>query len=390
MKAYLDCGSTTPVHPEVVSEMKRFLTEEFGHPLFLYRIGVEAAEAVERAKERISETVGARSGEVVFTSGATEANDLAIRGVAHANRKRGRHIITTRVENPSVLKVCERLEQEGFRVDYLPVDGEGFVDPVEVEEKLKEETVLVSIANVNDEIGTIQNIEEIGKIVREQKNKVYFHVNAAAGYGKVPVDVERVGIDLLSLSAHKIHGPKGVGALCVREGTEIEPVNYGYVSLSGLRPGTENIPGIMGFAKAAELAFSEFDSHEKHMRKLQNRLMDGIEEKIPHVQLHGPRGDRRSPANVNYSFKGVEGESVLLRLDMNGVAVATGSACSTRKLEPSHVLTAIGVNPVVAHGAIRFTYTWMTGEEEVEHALGVLPKVVEDLRRISPIKPEEL
>jgi cysteine desulfurase len=390
MRAYLDNGSTTRVHPEVLEEMARYLTEDFGHPTFLYTLGQRSADAVEKARETIAGTLGAEAGEIVFTSGATEANDIAIRGVAYANRRRGMHLITTRVENPSVLRICERLEREGFRIEYLPVDREGFVDPNLLLEKLREETTLVSIANVSDEIGTIQPLEEIGKILREQKHKVYFHVNAAAGYARVPIDVEKLEADLMSLSAHKIHGPKGTGALFVREGTEIEPIDFGYVSLFGLRPGTENIPGIAGFGKAVELAFSDFEGHVRHMRRLRDKLMAGIEERIPHVVLHGPRGDGRSPANANYSFKGVEGESVLLRLDMDGIAVATGSACSTRKLEPSHVLTAIGVKPEVAHGAIRFTLTWLTAEEEIDYTLEVLPRVIGDLRRISPVKPEEM
>lgn len=390
MKAYLDCGSTTWTHPQVVQEMRKYMEEDFGHPIFLYELGTRAAAAVDRAREVVAHSIGGKPEEIVFTSGATEANDIALRGVAYANRNRGRHIITTKVENPSVLRVCERLEKEGFKVDYLPVDSEGFVNPKTVEEKLTNETILVSIGNVNDEIGTIQNVEEIVKIVKERNQHTYFHVNAAAGYARVPIDVGRMGVDLLSISAHKIHGPKGAGALYVREGTRIEPIDYGYISLSALRPGTENIPGIMGFAKAVELAFDHFDAHIAHMRKLQARLMQGIEDKIPHVVLHGPRGEKRSPANVNYSFKGIEGESILLRLDMHGIAVATGSACSTRKLEPSHVLSAIGVKPEVAHGAIRFTFTWLTEEKEIDHALEVLPRVIEDLRRISPIKPEEM
>jgi len=272
MKAYLDCGSTTRVHPEVLKEMSGFFTESFGHPIFLYSLGTKSAEAVERSQKIIAETIGAKPNEIIFTSGATEANDIALRGVAYANRSRGKHIVTTRIENPSVLRVCERLEKEGFEVDYLPVDREGFVDLQVVVEKIKDETILVSIANVNDEIGTIQEIEKIGKIIKERNPKTYFHVNAAAGYARVSVDVEKSRVDLLSLSAHKIHGPKGMGALYVREGTEIEPIDFGYISLFGLRPGTENVPGIVGFAKAAELAFSDFEGHVKHMRKLRDKL----------------------------------------------------------------------------------------------------------------------
>lgn len=390
MKAYLDNGTTTPVAKEVVEAMLPYFTERFGHPIFLYSLGQEAADSIERAQATIARTVNAKPGEIIFTSSATEANDLAIRGIAHANRARGDHIITTKIENPSVLRVCEELEKEGFKVDYLPVDSQGFVDVDKLAAAITDRTVLVSVANVNDEIGTIEPIEEIGKLLRERENKIYFHVDAATGYARVPIDVERMGIDLMSLSAHKIHGPKGVGALYIRKDTSIDPIIYGYISLFTLKPGTENVPGIVGFGKAAELAFDGFERHVGHMRKLRDKLMAGIEERVPHVVLHGPRGDKRSPANVNYSFKGVEGESVLLHLDLNGISVATGSACSTRKLEPSHVLTAIGVKPEVAHGATRFTLSRYNTDEEIGYVLDVVPRVIENLRKISPIKPEEL
>ena len=389
MKVYLDNGSTTRVANEVLEAMLPYFVEEIGHPIFIYSLGQAAADAVERSQKIIAKTLNANQEEIVFTSGATESNDIAIRGTAYANKKSGNHIITTKVENPSVLRTCERLEKEGFKVDYLNVDPQGFVNVEQLEGKINENTILVSVAHVNDEIGTIEPIEEIGKILDEQKHKIYFHVNAAASYARVPLDVKRMKIDLLSISAHKIHGPKGVGALYVREGTKIEPINYGYISLFPLRPGTENVPGIVGFAKAAELAFDNFDAQVEKMRKLRDRLMVGIEERIPHVVLHGPRGEKRSPANVNYSFKYVEGESVVLHLDLNGISAATGSACSTRKLEPSHVLTAIGVRPEIAHGAIRFTLSRYNTEQEIDYVLEVLPKVIDGLRKISPIKPGE-
>lgn len=389
MRVYLDNGTTTPVAPEVVEAMLPYFTEKFGHPVFPYSLGQEAADAVERAQEIIARSINARPEEVVFTSGATQANDMAIRGVAYANRNRGRHLITTKVENPSVLRVCERLEKEGFRVDYLPVDAEGFVDTAELEKRLSDETILVSVANVNDEIGTIEPVEEIGEILRERQRRIYFHVNAAAGYGRVEVDVKKIGADLVSLSAHKIHGPKGVGALYVAEGTPIEPVYFGYISLFNLRPGTENIPGIVGFGRAVELMMENFERDVAHMTRLRDRLISGFEE-IPHTLINGPRGKKRSPANVSCSFKGLEGESMMLHLDLNGISVATGSACSTTKLEPSHVLTAIGLKAAVAHGTIRFTLSRYNTEEEIDYTLSVVPRVVEQLRRISPVKPEQL
>ena len=387
MKAYLDNGTTTQVAKEVLDAMVPYFTEKFGHPIFVYSLGQEAADSVEKAQKIIANTVNAKPGEIIFTSGATEANDFAIRGITYANKKSGDQIITTKIENPSVLRVCEKLEKEGFKVDYLDVDSQGFVNLNQLRELISEKTVLVSAMHVNDEIGAIESIEEIGKILREQDHKIYFHVNAAASYARVPIDVERMNIDALSISAHKIHGPKGIGALYLREGTPIEPITYGYISLFTLKPGTENVPAIVGFGKAAELAFNGFDKHVEHTRRLRDKLMAGIEEKIQYVVLHGPRGNKRSPANVNYSFKYVEGESVLLHLDLNGISVATGSACSTRKLEPSHVLTAIDVKPEVAHGAIRFTLSRYNTSEEIDYVLEVLPRVIENLRKISPIKP---
>ncbi len=389
MRAYLDNGATTPVAKEVVETMLPYFTERFGHPTFLYSLGQDAADAVDQSQKTIARTINAKPGEILFTSGATEANDIALRGVVYANRKRGNHIITTKIENPSILRTCERLEGEGFKIDYLPVDGEGFVDVSKLKEKLNDKTILVSVANVNDEIGTIEPVEEIGKLLRDQKEKIYFHVNAAAGYARVPFDVEQIGADLVSLSAHKIHGPKGVGALYIREGTPVEPVSYGYISLFKLKPGTENIPGIVGFGKAAELAFDGFERHTNHMKKLRDKLISGFE-RVPYSVINGPRGDKRSPANASCSFKGLEGESMLMHLDLNGISVATGSACSTTKLEPSHVLTAIGIKPEVAHGTIRFTLSRYNTEEEIDYTLEVVPRVVEQLRKISPVKPEEL
>ncbi|MEM2843090.1 MAG: cysteine desulfurase family protein [Candidatus Bathyarchaeia archaeon] len=387
MKVYLDNGSTTPVLKEVVEAMLPYFTEKYGHPLFIYSLGRESYDAVEAAKEIIANTVNASPEGVIFTSSGTEANDIAIRGVAYANKMKGNHIITTKIENPSVLRVMEALEKEGFKVDYLNVDKEGFVDLNQLKEKLSDKTILVSVMHVNDEIGTIEPIKAIGETLKTLKSKVYFHVDAAASYGKVPIDFEDMNIDLLSISAHKIHGPKGVGALIIREDVKITPTQHGYISLFNLKPGTENVPGIVGFSKAAELAFKDFNSNTAYMVKLRDKLIKGIQETIPDVILHGPIGDKRSPANVNFSFKYVEGESIMLHLDLRGIAVATGSACSTRKLEPSHVLTAIGVKPEIAHSSIRFTLSKLNTEEEINYALKELSEVIENLRGISPIKP---
>lgn len=386
MEVYLDNGSTTPVDKRVVEAMEPYFTEKYGHPLFIYSQGKKANETVKEASDFLGNTVNAKGDNVVFTSGATEANDLALRGVARAKKKEGNHIITSEIENPSVLRICEKLEESGFDVDYLDVDEKGFINLDRLNELVSKKTILVSVGHVSDEIGTIEPLKEIGEIIEDKNPSAYFHTNAAASYGRIPVDLRGTNLDLISLSAHKIHGPKGVGALITGENVEIEPINYGYLSLSDLRPGTENVPGIVGFRKAAELSFKRFDRKVTRLRTLRNRLMDGIENEIPEVILHGPKGKKRSPANVNYSFKHIEGESIMIHLDIRGISVATGSACATRKLEPSHVLTAIGVDPVTAHGAIRFTLSRMNTEEEIDYTLEVLPEIVKKLRELSPMK----
>ncbi|KXB03228.1 hypothetical protein AKJ45_02175 [candidate division MSBL1 archaeon SCGC-AAA261F19] len=386
MRAYLDNGNTTPVDKRVVEAMKPYFTEKFGHPLFIYSEGKEANEAVENASEYIASTVGSRDGVVTFTSGVTEASDLALRGAVRARKNEGNHIITSEIENPSVLRVCEELEKRGFEVDYLGVDEKGFIDLEELKSLVRGETILVSIAHVSDEIGTIEPIKDIGEIIKDKNPSTYFHADIAASYGRVPFDMEKAKVDMVSLGAHLIHGPKGVGALIAGDKIELEPVNYGYLSLSKIRPGTENVPGIVGFKKAAEVSFEDFDSKVERIRSLRDKLISKIESTISKTVLHGARGDQRSPANVNFSFKNIEGESIMMHLDMRGISVATGSACATRKLEPSHVLTAIGVDPVVAHGAIRFTLSRMNTEEEIDYTLEVLPKVVKKLRKMSPMK----
>lgn len=287
MKVYLDNGNTTPVDRRVVDAMEPYFTEKYGHPLFIYSQGKEAHEAVESAKDYIAGTVGAEGYSVTFTSGGTEANDLALRGVANANRNSREHIITSNIETPSVLRICEELEGRGFHVDYLDVDEDGFVDLDQLRELISEETILVSIGHVSDEIGTVQPISKIGEIIREKNPDVLFHSNAAFSYGQIPFSVREAKVDLLTITAHKLHGPKGVGALISREGIDIEPVNYGYLSMSELRPGTENVPGIVGFQKAAELAFEDFEDKTEHIRVLRDRLMNGIENSISNIVLHG-------------------------------------------------------------------------------------------------------
>lgn len=387
---YLDNERTTIVAKEVIEAMLPYMNEYYGHPASLHTLGQQAYEAIEQSAETIAETINAKSDEIVFTSCGTEANDFAIRGIAYANRNRGNHIITTKIEHPSIMRITEELAKQGFKIDYLEVDKEGFIDIGQLENLLTDETILVSVMHINHEIGTIEPIKEVGKLLRERKRKIYFHVDAQSSYTKIPIDVQDFNIDLLTLSSHKIHGPKGVGALYIRQGTKIEPILKGYISVQRLRPGTENVPGIVGFAKAAEIAFAGLEKFVSHMRTLRDKLIKGIEDNIPEVLLHGPRGDKRSPSNVNFSFKYIEGESITLHLNMYGICVSTGSACASRKLEPSHVLTAIGVPPEIAHGSIMFSLSRYNTEEEIDYVLDVLPKVIGKLRSISPLTPESL
>jgi len=380
---YLDNNTTTQVASEVVEAMALYFTKEYGHPTSIHTLGLNAADALRRSKETIAKTIAANGEEIVFTSGATEADDIAIRGTAHANRSRGNHIITTKVEHPSVLRVCERLEKEGFKVDYIGVDKEGFVRLDELASKLDEKTILVSVMLVNDEIGTIEPVEQVSRLVHKRNPRSLLHVDAAAGFMRIPIDVHRMGIDLLSLSAHKVHGPKGVGALFVRSDVSVDSIGFGYTSTASLRPGTENIPGIVGFARAAQLSMQPQDI--ARMTKLRDRLIGELESTIPEALLNGPRGTGRSPNNVNFCFPYIEGESVLLHLDILGIAVSTGSSCATHKLEPSHVLTAIGVAPENSHGNIRMSLSRYNTNEDVDYALQTLPEVVENLRKMSPV-----
>ncbi len=381
---YLDNNTTTQVAPEVVETMASYFTKEYGHPTSIHTLGLNASDALRRSKETIAKTIGAKGEEIVFTSGATEGDDIAIRGAAYANRSRGNHIITTRVEHPSVLRVCEQLEKEGFRVDYVGVDKEGFVRLDELASKLDDKTILISVMLANDEIGTIEPVEQVSSLVHKTNPRILLHVDAAAGFMRVPIDVHRMGIDLLSLSAHKVHGPKGVGALFVRSDIKVNNIGFGYTSTASLRPGTENIPGIVGFARAAELGMQN-PQETVYMVKLRDRLIEEIESRIPEVLLNGPRGIERSPNNVNFCFPYIEGESILLHLDILGIAVSTGSSCATHKLEPSHVLTAIGVAPENSHGNIRMTLSRYNTEEDVDRVLQALPEVVQNLRKMSPV-----
>lgn len=372
----MDNGATTKVDDEVVKVMQEFMVNKFGNPSSLHQFGREVKNALDRSRKVIAAKINAEPEEIIFTSGGTEADNLAIKGIVYANKN---HIITSRIEHPAVLNTCKQLEKEGFRVTYLNVDENGFVDLKQLEKAIDEKTALVSIMHANNEIGTIEPIEEIGRIC--QKRKVLFHTDAVQSFTKVPINVKKMGIDLLSMSAHKIHGSKGIGALYVRKGVKINKMLYGGHQEGDIRPGTENVPGIIGFAKAVEISS---DRNIKEMIKLRDKLINTILEKIPDVRLNGSR-DKRLCNNADFSFRYVEGESLLLYLDSRGIAVSTGSACSSRSLEPSHVLTAIGLKPEVAHGSLRFTLSKYTTDEEIDYVVENLAETVEYFRKISPL-----
>jgi len=380
---YLDNATSTKVAPEVVEAMLPYFTERYAvaSSQFSHTPGLEAKEALDRARAAIASRINAQPEELVFTSGGTEANNLAIKGAAWANRKKGNHIITSKIEHLSVLHPCRSLEREGFQVTYLDVDHEGFIDLDQLEDAITDETILVSIQWVNQEVGAIQNIEEIGRLCRERG--VLFHTDAVLGLGWLPLDVQEANIDLASFSAHKLHGPKGIGGLYVRSGVKLKRLLDGGYNEFELRAGTENIPGAVGFAKAVEIFTSE---DAEYVRGLRDRLIESLLG-IEGAELNGPRdGARRHPGNVNVSFRFAEGESIILHLDMKGIAVITGSACFSRALEPSHVLLAMGYPHERAHSSIRYTLSRYNTPEELDRAVEATREVVERLRQISPMK----
>jgi cysteine desulfurase len=375
----MDHAATTPVDPRVIKTMSEFFDKNFGNASSIYRIGQEAKTALNDSHNKIAKFLGVKENEIIFTSGGTESDNLALKGVAFANRDKGRHIITSQIEHHAILHPCQWLEKQGFSVTYLPVDKFGLVSLEELEKAIRKDTILVSIMHANNEIGTIEPIEEIGKICK--KHGVYFHTDAVQTFGKIPIDMKN--IDMLSASSHKIYGPKGVGLLFVRDGVKIEPVSHGGGQENGMRSGTENISGIVGFAKAVELAKENMKSEMKRLTELGRKLTKGVLG-IPDCWLNG-HTEKRLPGNANFSFKYIEGESLVLYLDMDGIAASTGSACSTKSLKPSHVLTAIGLSHEEAHGSLRLTLGRDNSSEDVDYVLSKLPKVVENLRKMSPL-----
>jgi len=383
----MDYQAGVPTDPRVLEAMMPYFTETFGNPSSPHQFGQETKTAIDHARSKVAELIGAKKvGEVIFTSGGTESNNLAIRGVAHRNREKGDHVITTKIEHMSVINTCKSLQKEGFKVTFIPVDKYGIIDLKRLKSEINERTILVSVMYANGEIGTIEPIREIGSICHDRK--VYFHVDAVAAAGKIPIDAERENIDLLSISSNDMYGPKGVGALYIREGTGIVPVIFGGGQEKGLRSGSENIPGIVGIGKAAEIAKNEMYSESRRMVELRNRLINNIIRDIPHSYLNG-HPTERLPSNVNVRFSYIEGESLILSLDMEGVAVSSGSACTSKTLEPSHVLLAIGLAHEEAHGSLLFSFGRQTSKEDVDYVSGILPDIVKRLRAMSPLTPKE-
>ena len=380
---YMDYSATTYVKPEVLDAMMPFFTEKFGNPSSFYGISRETKMAIDKARAQVAKAINCDPNEVYFTGGGSEADNWAIKGIATAHMKKGNHIITTKIEHHAVLHTCEFLEKFGFEVTYLDVNEEGFVDLKQLEEAITDKTILVSIMFANNEIGTIQPIKEIGALCREKK--VLFHTDAVQAVGSVPVDVKEMNIDLLSLAGHKLYGPKGIGALYIRRGIRIDNLIHGGGQERGRRAGTENIPGVVGLGKAIELATENIEENRARLTVLRDKLIDGILERIPYARLNGPRGDKRLPGNSNISFEFIEGESILLSLDFEGICASSGSACTSGSLDPSHVLLAIGLPHEKAHGSLRTTLGAASTEEDVEKLLNELPPIIERLRNMSPL-----
>jgi cysteine desulfurase len=383
---YMDHAATTATHPEVVKAMLPYFTEQFGNPSSVYEIAARSKEAVAHAREQVAAALGASPREIYFTSGGTESDNWALKGVAFANQKKGTHIITTVIEHHAILHTCEWLEKHGFSVTYLPVDRYGMVDPAAVEEAITDQTILISVMTANNEIGTIQPIAEIGAIAH--KHDVLFHTDAVQAIGQVAIDVEAMQIDLLSLSGHKFAGPKGTGALYVRKSVRLDPLIHGGAQERNRRAGTENVPGIVGLGVAIERATRDIPGRTERIAGMRDRLIHELL-KVPHTRLNG-HPTRRLPNNVNVAFEYIEGESILLMLNAHGIAASTGSACSSASLDPSHVLLGCGIPAEQAHGSLRLTLGEETTEEEIERVLEIVPGIVQRLRDMSPLTPPEL
>ena len=384
---YLDNSATTQVSEEVFEEMKPYFTEVFGNPSTLYGIGRESKKALNQARQRVADAINAKPEEIIFTGGGSESDNLAIKGIAFKLAKKGKHIITTEFEHPAVKETLYFLESLDFKVTYLPVYENGIIKIEDLKEAITPETILITVMHGNNEIGTVQPIEEIGKIAREKGIK--FHTDAVQTFGKIPVDVEKLNVDLLSLSSHKINGPKGVGALYIKKGTRVTPLIHGGGQERGIRAGTENVPGIVGFGKACELASKQLDEHYEKLSSIRDELIDKVLSTIPESYLNGDK-ENRLPNLVNFRFKAIEGESLILLLDAKGYQASTGSACSSNKLEASPVLTALGLDPVDVHGSLRISLSPESDRFDVDEFVEVLSEAVSRLREMSPLWNHEV
>ena len=378
---YLDNAASTPVHEKVIDEMIPYFKEQYGNPSSIHKYGRLAQMAIQNARKRIASLINADNIEILLTSGGTESNNTAFYGIAHQNK--GKHIITSSIEHDAILEPCKHLEAEGFQITYLPVDRHGLVNPEDVEKEISSDTCLISIMFANNEVGTIQPIKEIGEIANEKK--VTFHTDAVQAVGKMPIDVKELRVDLLSMSSHKINGPKGVGALYIRKGVKIDPLILGGGQENGLRSGTENVASIVGFGKACQLAKDNMSQNQEQIRKLGRKLVFEILKEIPHTTLNG-HPEKRIPNNIHFTFLGVNGEDLIIKLDENGIAASTGSACSVRVQKASHVLKAMGFSHEQISGSLRLTIGVSNTEQEIDETVQVLKKVVQELRTVSPYK----
>jgi len=387
-KVYMDHAAGMPIDHRVFEAMKPYFTQNYGNPSSSHSFAASAKNALMESREKVAQLIGAeKPEELIFTSGGTESNNLAIKGAAYRNKKKGNHIITTTIEHISVINICKHLQKQGFEITYIPVDKQGMIDPQRLKDAITDKTILISAMYANGEIGTIQPIREIGKIAHE--NQIYFHVDVVAAAGKTPINVEEENIDLMSISSNDMYGPKGMGALYIKKGTRIQPVIQGGGQEKGLRSGTENIPGIVGIGKAAEIAQEEMTAESRRLSQLRDKLIKGVLGTIERSYLNGHPTKRLSD-NANLRFSYIEGESLILGLDMLGIQVSSGSACTSKTLMPSHVLLAIGLAHEDAHGSLVFTMGKQNSEEDMDYVLEVLPSVVKRLRAMSPLTPKEM
>ena len=380
--SYMDHSATSPVNPEVLEAMLPFFTESFGNASTLYALGREARTAMENGRKQVASLIGAKPEEVYFTSGGTESDNIAIKGTASRLKNKGNHIITSDIEHPAVEETCKYLEKNGYQVTYLPVGEEGIVKVSDVEEAITDKTILITVMHANNEIGTIQPIKEIGALAREKG--IYFHTDAVQSVGKIPINVEDMNVDMLSISAHKLYGPKGIGALYIKKGVRVDPLLHGGGHERGMRPGTENVPGIVGLGKACQIAEENLEKNREYVSSLRDRLIKGVLETIEQSYLNG-HPTKRLPNNANFRFSSIEGESLVLQLDAKGINASTGSACSSKKLEPSHVLMAIGLKEVDAHGSLRISLGTENTQEDIDYTITAIGEVVERLRSMSPL-----